>query len=420
MIKSFSCQNFRNINVTDLKFEKINVLIGPNNSGKSNFIKALTFYSDILVNGRYGTFQTSFLNTLARHGWEHTHSRNVSINEPIQFTWAVDLGGQDLRYTFSYAVGGDFKDNKIVLEELNGPRQENHDQPFNFFRCHQPKIGEGNFSTATREGRRNVRLRSFDLDTQEILPMQFKDILLKNGEIYADDEMRGDITKLLNELEEFFCGFFVYVGIPFDLQKIRELGDIKSLDNRLSVDGANFVNVFSKYKAENLVWKTKFEKKMKELIPTLETADVVQVRNHTAFAMVFDGKQYDLSDVSDGTIKGLILNMLVNMPFGQKQSLLALDEPESNLHPAWQKVLGQWIRHTENYEQIFVGTHSPDLLDTFTEPFKEGRVGVFVFDPGKQESIKKITYKDIADELGDWELGDLYRTNDPSLGGWPW
>lgn len=37
-----------------------------------------------------------------------------------------------------------------------------------------------------------------------------------------------------------------------------------------------------------------------------------------------------------------------------------------------------------------------------------------------KEDIKKITYEDIADELGDWELGDLYRTNDPALGGWPW
>lgn len=45
-------------------------------------------------------------------------------------------------------------------------------------------------------------------------------------------------------------------------------------------------------------------------------------------------------------------------------------------------------------------------------------VAVFVFD--NNGTIKKITYADIADELGDWELGDLYRTNDPALGGWPW
>ena len=54
----------------------------------------------------------------------------------------------------------------------------------------------------------------------------------------------------------------------------------------------------------------------------------------------------------------------------------------------------------------------------FTEEFKHENVAVFVFD--NNGTIKKITYADIADELGEWELGDLYRTNDPALGGWPW
>lgn len=32
------------------------------------------------------------------------------------------------------------------------------------------------------------------------------------------------------------------------------------------------------------------------------------------FKLVYDGEQYDLSDVSEGTLKGLILNLLINMP----------------------------------------------------------------------------------------------------------
>ena len=52
MINKFSCHNFRNIQAEDLEFEKINILIGPNNSGKSNFIKALTFFSEMLRTGK--------------------------------------------------------------------------------------------------------------------------------------------------------------------------------------------------------------------------------------------------------------------------------------------------------------------------------------------------------------------------------
>lgn len=41
MINRFSCHNFRNINADNLEFEKINILIGPNNSGKTNLLKQL-------------------------------------------------------------------------------------------------------------------------------------------------------------------------------------------------------------------------------------------------------------------------------------------------------------------------------------------------------------------------------------------
>ncbi len=48
MIKSFSCTNFRNVNISDLKFSRINILNGPNNSGKTNYIKALSFCADMM------------------------------------------------------------------------------------------------------------------------------------------------------------------------------------------------------------------------------------------------------------------------------------------------------------------------------------------------------------------------------------
>ena len=49
-----------------------------------------------------------------------------------------------------------------------------------------------------------------------------------------------------------------------------------------------------------------------------------------------------------------------------------------------------------------------------------GEVSVFVFDPREECLVKKLDYKKIKDDLEDWELGDLYRVNDPAIGGWPW
>lgn len=168
-----------------------------------------------------------------------------------------------------------------------------------------------------------------------------------------------------------------------------------------------------------MMWKERFEKNLRELIPELKMADVVMAYDKLLFKMRYGNEEYDLSDISEGTLKGLIFNLIINMPLEDEMSLLAIDEPETNMHPAWQKVIGKWIQTANTFKQCFLSTHSPDFLDVFSDEFKHGNVAVFVFDSGAQ-TIKKIVYQDIADEMGDWELGDLYRTSDPALGGWPW
>jgi predicted ATPase len=75
---------------------------------------------------------------------------------------------------------------------------------------------------------------------------------------------------------------------------------------------------------------------------------------------------------SDGTIKAMLLALLCSTP--EQTKLLTIDEPEQNMHPAWLKVIGRWLQTARSTEQIIVSTHSPDLLDQFTESFREGKV----------------------------------------------
>jgi predicted ATPase len=418
MINKFSCHNFRNIHADDLKFEKINILIGPNNSGKSNFIKAISFFSEMLKNAGNGNLKSAFLNAVARNGWEHSLYNNVDESTPIEFAWEIVLNGEPVRYQFAFGVGNSVDKCNILLEDLSSTKSQiGYDKEFNYFKCHDRNVGKGDFSTAIDRGAKNRRL-SFDVNSKETIVMQFKDILLQNKNIYGNELIRVNIANLLYELETYFEGFNVYTSAQFDSNKMRKPVETKTTDDSLNYNASNFTNVFNRYKSEDVLWKTKFEDKLKEIIPNLQVADTVNAYDKLIFKLVYNNEQYDLSDVSEGTLKGLILNMLINMPMKNKKTLLAIDEPETNLHPAWQKVVGNWIQTADTFSQCFVSTHSPDFLDVFTEEFKNGKVAVFVFD--NAESIKKIQYKDIVDELGEWELGDLYRTNDPALGGWPW
>ncbi len=421
MIEKFSCHNFRNINASDLEFSKINILIGPNNSGKTNFIKALTFFSEMLKKSDEGNLKSAFLNAVARNGWSHMLNNNVEEHSPIEFAWELDLDGEPVRYKFSFSTGDTVEQCQILLEELNSTDLSNkrYNQEFNYFRCHDRKVGKGHFSSAIQKGRKNHRL-DFSLSSQETLMMQFKDILLRNTKLYASDIIRVNIADLLYKIQKYFEGFNVYTSAQFNTELMRNPVSTKNVDLHLNNSATNFINVFNNYKANDIRWKTDFEEHLRELIPNLKQADTVSLYDKLLFKMMYDDKTYDLSDISEGTLKGLILNLLINMPMEDHCSLLAIDEPETNLHPAWQKVIGTWIQASNNFNQCFISTHSPDFLDAFTEEFKNNKVAVFVFDNFSQENIKKIMYKDIEDELGDWELGDLYRVNDPALGGWPW
>lgn len=239
--------------------------------------------------------------------------------------------------------------------------------------------------------------------------------------MYNSDYIRTNIADLLYSIQNFFNGFNVFAGSQFNTALIRKPADIKNVDLVLNKSASNFVNIFNNYKIGDLRWKPRFVQYMQQLIPSLVDLDSSVLYDKLVLKMIFKETQYDLTDVSEGTLKGLILNTIINMPMKQKCSLLAIDEPEMNLHPAWQKVVGNWIQTSGTFDQCFISTHSPDFLDNFTEGFKAGDVAVFVFGSGETHcSIKMITYEEIAEELGDWELGDLYRTNDPALGGWPW
>ena len=421
MIRKFTCRNFRNIQAKDLEFEKINILIGPNNSGKSNFIKAITFFSEMLRGADEGNLKSAFLNAVARNGWKHLLNNEAQEGDTVDFVWELDMPREPVQYRFSFGVGDTVEQCNVVLEELTALNKSADKSPetFNYFRCHDTKIGQGHLSTAIQIGKKNRR-PPFRLNSKDTIMTQFKDILLENQALYGSETVRIDVAGLLYEIQNYFEGFRVYTSAQFDTRKMREPVDAKNLDTLLKRDASNFVNIFNNYKSKDILWTGLFEKHMKELIHNLQKVDVANVYDKLIFNLAYGDRQYDLSDISEGTLKGLILNMLINMPMQEECTMLAIDEPETNLHPAWQKVVGQWIQSTDTFKQCFISTHSPDFLDEFTEEFRHGNVAVFVFDSGAQETIKKIKYEDIRDELGDWELGDLYRTNDPALGGWPW
>ncbi len=111
MLKRVSIQNFKSLKDVTLDLQKVNLLIGPNNSGKTNFLKALEFVRD-----NYRDFPSAKDSTLTfnRNGFPISFLLTNQSPNPVQIekTFEFDLGGNQ---TFKVSNGEvEFSGNGVV------------------------------------------------------------------------------------------------------------------------------------------------------------------------------------------------------------------------------------------------------------------------------------------------------------------
>jgi len=83
-------------------------------------------------------------------------------------------------------------------------------------------------------------------------------------------------------------------------------------------------------------------------------------------------------------------------------------------------ILANWIKQASQKTQIIISTHSPDLLDYFTDCAADVICFEKTLPKGHFKAIK-LPEAIIQDKIAEgWQLGDLYRVGDDIVGGWPW
>lgn len=417
MIRSFKCDDFRNVSCEDLEFERVNIMIGPNNAGKSNFIRSLSFPANMVNNPKGET--TGFLSELKRNGWHSTANRRMNRSS-FKLVWKFELEkGRPVAYTLHANVGKKREDNYILEESLDSAEVRlGAPAPYNYFRCHTPERGHGQFSTAGMTSAKNKRL-SAEVDKTETVLLQMDNLFFSNKEMFSTPFVRDKVRQVLESMRTYFRGFYSYSCTAFDISAIRELQDEQNDGSKLNKNGSNFVNVFYDMTSKDSEFKAKYLRMLRKLISNCEDIQIFNAGGKIWMELTMDGYNFPLSEVSDGTIHLLVLLLMLNMPEQGGISLLAIDEPEMNLHPAWQKRLANEILRCRSFKQCFISTHSPDFLDEFTDEFLAGNVAVFVFDPSSRKPIRKLDKQEMISELNNWTLGDLYRIGDPIIGGWP-
>lgn len=416
MLQGFRVRRYRHLDAEDLRFKRINLLIGPNNAGKTSLIRAIRFAADLLNPSE----RSAFLDALDSRGRGDLLDRDAKVPGTIELKWEMQTEPQEpaLTYELAFRVADsrDFPDGFWITHERLGFSEATPGKPspFQFFWRDAKTPATVNFAVHDRAG--HSRHLSAEVSTKDAVFQQVGE-LLKDPRFYQEYYARFD--KVVRDLKEYFSGFRTYVGaelIPkVVIDGARRDPSVRSLDP----GGADFANLLRHIEQQS-GGLTAYTQLLGRLLPDLKHVRTVDVSDQ-ALSVRLDlgeGRPFKLEEMSHGTIRAMVLALVLSSP--TRTSLLSLDEPELNLHPAWLGVIARWILECRTAEQIILSTHSPDLLDAFTAAYRDGEVGLYVFN-WPRRGVRPVEPAELDSFFTTgWELGDLYRVGEPELGGWPW
>ena len=363
MLKRVSIQNFKSLKDVTLDLQKVNLLIGPNNSGKTNFLKALEFFE-------FGVLQDYVTAERQANDLRFKRSANVlSIELTFQrqeeeLTFLRELAFSNLSTTV------DVKSAQVITkDEVELTRND-----------------QGYPDTAFLRQQLNL-LRIYRPDPNK---------LTQPGPVGTGAEtVSADASNLIGFLD-------------------RMLGNQyrKSVFNRIETDLHTCIPEFDEVNLDDASPTDELKKRFGD-----KSFKILGLSNSR------QGITYWADELSEGTLYFLALLCIINQPNPPK--LLLLEEPEKGIHPRRIFEVIQFIfRLAEEKDvQVILTTHSPIVVDMF----KDIPESVFIFDKDDEgathvknlqhdviepETIKSnelgIEAPHYTDSLGDaWTVGFL-------------
>jgi len=340
MLQRVSIQNFKSLKDVTLDLQKVNLLIGPNNSGKTNFLKALSSVNTLRSTGV--DFSVGF-----RWLFKSLHEGNITIRisdssiEPIIDEYLLNLSVQP-------------NEKKILITEKTYLISKDLSI--------LPKPTEGNYNSnesilITRKGER------FKVDSRDNL----RTFLLNYDTVWLASKING--------LEIFQPNPSKFNDpADFSADEVTLKGDCSNLTQYLFFLKENHKTLFSKI-------ETDLEKYVGDLI-SIRTPPLKVGSESKIGLKFFDKNEKDFwaDEVSEGVLYFLALLCIIHQPNPPK--LLLLEEPERGIHPRRiHEVMNFIFQLAEEKDvQIILTTHNENVLNYFSNSPES----VFVFDKNEE------------------------------------
>lgn len=398
LINKIHISNFKNFENVEVNLGKMNVIVGANASGKSNFIKALKFIKDIKYAGidnaismnggiEYLRNIQSKDNTITfiEIHFESDGGRIIDMFTPndlivLEFSkvvYRIELTTKKQKYDivneeFKYAIKiKGLKDNKSKFEQ----EEEKNVSDSNL-------LGEYNFSLSLKKGKviftnpvkENLSVtlsngQKKEIDKNKISPLLIPIDFFKS-DVENDIDLRRGVgnniirnRKTLLERYSFLIpmdllDFSVY---DFDLKKAKETTPLTG-KTELEENGENLAIVIKNI-LENKEKTRQLSNLLTDILPFIKDLEIDKYYNNSLF---FKAKEVYYPNahipsylLSDGTIS---VTAIIIALFFEDNNLSIIEEPEQGIHPALIAKLMQLFYSASERKQVIITTHSPEIL----------------------------------------------------------
>jgi predicted ATPase len=192
--------------------------------------------------------------------------------------------------------------------------------------------------------------------------------------------------------------------------KIRQ-AVVASFEKRVEPDGQNLVSVLHTLYTSDREFKRNIDSAMRaafggdyeELVfpPAADQRVQLRVRWRTL------KREQSAADLSDGTLRFLLLLTILASP--DLPSLIAIDEPETGLHPAMLPIIAEFAVDAAMRTQVIFTTHSPQFLDAFTETKPATTVAKWA---DGETSLHTLEGDELNYWLAEYSLGALFKSGE--------
>jgi predicted ATPase len=364
MLQRLILNGFKSIKTMDIELRPLNILIGANGAGKSNFVSFFKMLNEMMA----GRLQ-QYIGTSGRAESLLHFGPKITLQIEAQLEFKVDNGIDTYVLRLFHAAG----DTLIFAEEKLSFLQTDYPSP------RIDLLGAGHQETRIREA--------------------------------ADGGMptANTLRYLLNRCRVYH---FHDTSSTAAVRQSCYIGD-----NRwLMPDAGNLAALLLRLRQKN--GGSAYHRIVKTIRLIAPFFDDFDLEPDVSNRVILNWREKDSDRVfgphqfSDGTLRAICLTTLLLQPEDELPELIVVDEPELGLHPYALNVVAAMFGKASYHTQILISTQSSSFLDNFNPEDV-----IVVNREGKESQFKRLNPTELEAWLDEYSLGEVWEKN--IIGGGP-